>query len=44
VVAMSVRGSLRHAALTAGAVAFAEKDDIDAVLDTIRAAAPPHHI
>jgi DNA-binding NtrC family response regulator len=44
VVAMSVRGSLRHAALAAGAVAFAEKDDIDAVLDTIRAAAPPHHI
>jgi hypothetical protein len=32
------------AALAAGAVAFAEKaGDIDAVLDAVRAAAPPHH-
>lgn len=28
--------------LAAGAVAFAEKDDIDAILDAVRAAAPPH--
>ncbi|MGB6578834.1 MAG: response regulator [Streptosporangiaceae bacterium] len=42
VVAMSMRGGLRQAALAAGAVAFAEKDDIDAVLDAVRAAAPPH--
>ncbi len=42
VVAMSVRGGLRPAALAAGAVAFVEKSsDIDAVLDTVRAAAPP---
>jgi DNA-binding NtrC family response regulator len=40
VVAMSVRGGLRAAALAAGAVAFVEKgSDIDALLDTIRAAA-----
>jgi CheY-like chemotaxis protein len=39
VVAMSVRGGLRRAALAAGAVAFVEKgSDIDAVLDAIRAA------
>jgi DNA-binding NtrC family response regulator len=45
VVAMSLRGGLRRAALAAGAVAFAEKaGDIDAVLDAVRAAAPPHHI
>jgi two-component system, NarL family, response regulator DesR len=45
VVAMSVHSGLRHAALAAGAVAFVEKaGDIDAVLATIRAAAPPHHI
>jgi two-component system response regulator DesR len=44
VVAMSVRGGLRHAALASGAVAFAEKDDIDAVLDAVRAAAPPHYL
>jgi DNA-binding NarL/FixJ family response regulator len=44
VVAMSVRSGLRRAALAAGAVAFAEKvGDIDAVLDAVRAAAPPHH-
>jgi DNA-binding NarL/FixJ family response regulator len=44
VVAMSVRGGLRCAALAAGAVAFVEKGtDIDAVLDAVRAAAPPHH-
>ena len=43
VVAMSVRGDLRRAALAAGAVAFAEKaDGIDAILAAIRAAAPPH--
>lgn len=41
VVAMSVRGGLRSAALAAGAVAFVEKEsDIDALLDTVRAAAP----
>jgi CheY-like chemotaxis protein len=40
VVAMSVRGGLRHAALAAGAIAFVEKSgDIDAVLDAVRAAA-----
>jgi DNA-binding NtrC family response regulator len=42
VVAMSVRGGLRSAALAAGAVAFAEKDGIDAVLNAVRAAVPPH--
>ena len=42
VVAMSVRGGLRRAALAAGAVAFVEKSgDIDAVLGAVRAAAPP---
>ncbi len=42
VVAMSVRGGLRHAALAAGAIAFVEKSgDIDAVLDAVRAAARP---
>ena len=42
VVAMSVRGGLRRAALAAGAVAFVEKaGDIDAILDAVRAAAPP---
>ncbi len=42
VVAMSVRGGLGDAALAAGAVAFVEKgSDIDAVLDAVRAAAPP---
>jgi CheY-like chemotaxis protein len=41
VVAMSVRGGLRDAALAAGAVAFVEKSgDIDAVLDAVRAVAP----
>jgi DNA-binding NtrC family response regulator len=41
VVAMSVRGGLRQAALAAGAVAFIEKSsDIDAMLDAVRAAAP----
>lgn len=40
VVAMSVRGSLRAAAMAAGSVAFVEKGgDIDALLDAIRAAA-----
>lgn len=44
VVAMSVRGGLRAAALDAGAVAFVEKcGDIDAVLNAVRAAAAPHH-
>jgi two-component system response regulator DesR len=42
VVAISVRGGLCRAALAAGAVAFAEKDDIDTVLAAVRAAAPPH--
>jgi DNA-binding NarL/FixJ family response regulator len=42
VVAMSVRGGLREAALAAGAVAFVEKGgDIDALLDAVRAAAAP---
>jgi DNA-binding NarL/FixJ family response regulator len=42
VVAMSVRGGLRAAALAAGAVAFVEKEsDIDALLDKVRAAAAP---
>ncbi len=42
VVAMSVRGGLRASALAAGAVAFVEKEsDIDAILNTVRAAAPP---
>jgi CheY-like chemotaxis protein len=41
VVAMSVRGGLRASALAAGAVAFVEKEsDIDAILNTVRAAAP----
>ena len=40
VVAMSVRGGLRQAALAAGSVAFIEKSsDIDAMLDAVRAAA-----
>ena len=40
VVAMSVRGGLRCAALAAGAVAFVEKgSDIDAILDAVRDAA-----
>jgi DNA-binding NarL/FixJ family response regulator len=44
VVAMSVRGGPRPAALAAGAVSFVEKGgDIDAVLDAVRAAASPHH-
>lgn len=42
VVAMSIRGGLRAAALAAGAAAFVEKGDIDAVLAAVRAAAPPH--
>jgi len=43
VVAMSVRGGLRAAALAAGAVAFVEKErDIDGLLNTVRAAAPTH--
>ena len=42
VVAMSVRGGLRHAALAAGAIAFVEKSgDVDALLDAVRAAAAP---
>jgi CheY-like chemotaxis protein len=45
VVAMSVRGGLRAAALAAGAVAFVEKEsDIDAILNTIRAAATTHPV
>jgi len=45
VVAMSVRGGLRAAALAAGAVAFVEKEsDIDAILNTVRAAAPTHPV
>jgi DNA-binding NarL/FixJ family response regulator len=42
VVAMSVRGGLRRAALAAGAIAFVEKSgDVDALLDAVRAAAAP---
>jgi DNA-binding NarL/FixJ family response regulator len=45
VVAMSVRGGLRAAALAAGAVAFVEKEsDIDAILNTVRAAALTHAV
>jgi DNA-binding NtrC family response regulator len=45
VVAMSVRSSLRAAARAAGAVAFVEKGgDIDAILNAVRAAAPPHRV
>jgi two-component system response regulator DesR len=41
VVAMSVRGGFRCAALTAGAVAFVEKgSDIEAILNAVRGAAP----
>jgi two-component system response regulator DesR len=41
VVAMSVRSGLRAAAGAAGSVAFVEKsDDIDALLNALRAAAP----
>jgi DNA-binding NarL/FixJ family response regulator len=40
VVAMSVHGAVRGAALAAGAVAFVEKDDVDALLTQIRSAAP----
>ena len=44
VVAMSIRGGLRDAALADGAVAFVEKSgDIDAVLDVVRAVAPRPH-
>ncbi len=44
VVAISVQGGLRRAALAAGAAAFAEKaGDIGAILAAVRAAAPPHH-
>ncbi len=43
VVAMSIRGDLRRAALAAGADAFAEKAaGIDAILATVRAAAAAH--
>jgi DNA-binding NarL/FixJ family response regulator len=42
VVAMSVRGGVREAALAAGAVAFVEKEgDIDALLGAVRTAAAP---
>jgi DNA-binding NtrC family response regulator len=45
VVAMSVHGGLRAAALAAGAVAFVEKEsDIDAILNTVRAAALTHSV
>jgi DNA-binding NarL/FixJ family response regulator len=45
VVAMSVRGGIRHAALAAGAVSFVEKgSDIDAILSAVRAAAAPHQL
>lgn len=44
VVAMSVRGAVRAAALAAGAVAFGEKDDVDALLAQVRSAALPGHL
>jgi two-component system response regulator DesR len=43
VVAMSVRGAVRSAALAAGAASFIEKGDIDAVLALVRAAAHTRH-
>jgi two-component system response regulator DesR len=43
VVAMSVRGAVRSAALAAGAASFVEKAEIEAVLARIRAAAPLRH-
>jgi two-component system, NarL family, response regulator DesR len=39
VVAMSVRSTVRSAALAAGAISFIEKGDIEAVLARVRAAA-----
>lgn len=45
VVAMSVRGGLREAAMAAGAVAFVEKGgDIDALLDAVRSATTPDRV
>jgi DNA-binding NtrC family response regulator len=44
VVAMSVRGAVRTAALAAGAVAFIEKDDVDALLTQVRNAAVRGHL
>jgi two-component system response regulator DesR len=45
VVAMSVRSGLRAAAAAAGSVAFMEKSgDIDAILDSLRAAAPRRRV
>jgi DNA-binding NtrC family response regulator len=44
VVAMSVRGGVRAAALAAGAVAFVEKADVDALLAQVRRAAAPGHL
>jgi DNA-binding NarL/FixJ family response regulator len=45
VVAMSVRGGLREAALAAGAVAFVEKGgDIDALLAAVRSAVAPRPV
>jgi DNA-binding NarL/FixJ family response regulator len=44
VVAMSVRGAARAGALDAGAVAFVEKGDVDALLTQIRSAAPRGHL
>jgi DNA-binding NarL/FixJ family response regulator len=42
VVAMSIRGDLRAAALSAGAAAFVDKGDgIDAILGSLRAAGRP---
>lgn len=45
VVAMSVRSGLGTAAVAAGAVDFVEKGgDVQAVLDALRAAVPPHQV
>jgi DNA-binding NarL/FixJ family response regulator len=44
VVAMSVRGAARAAALAAGAVSFVEKGDVEALLTQVRIAAVPGHL
>ena len=44
VVAMSVRGAVRTSALAAGALAFVEKDDVDALLTQVRNAAVRGHL
>jgi hypothetical protein len=41
---MSVRGAVRTSALAAGALAFVEKDDVDALLMQVRNAAVRGHL